>query len=122
MDKVTSNTQTSLHISEEVVATIANEAIKEIAGVAKLANLPVKTTLFSNNPSAARPVCIDLNVDVAQIDIGIVVRQNYRLKDVCERVQSVVKATVQNMTGVAVSKVNVYVAGVELAEEQTPDA
>ena len=116
MEKSPANTQTTLHISEEVVSTVAREAIHEVEGVARLANLPVKASVFMA-PSAARPVRILLNTDVAEVEVGIVVRWNYRLKDVCEQVQAAVKDSVQNMTGVAVAKVNVHVAGVQVKDE-----
>ena len=111
MDKAVSNTQTSLHISEDVLATVADEAIKEIDGVDSLANLPAKVSLFST-PAVPRPVKIVMNSDVAVLDIGINVRLDCRLKDICEQVQAVVKDAVQNMTGVMVAKVNVFVAGI----------
>lgn len=112
VDKMTPHTQSSLHISQEVVSTVAQEAIRELDGVAGLSNLPAKSGLFAS-PASARPVRIALSGDVAQIDIGIVLYGNARLKDVCERVQSVVKDAVQNMTGVTVSKVNVHVVGTQ---------
>lgn len=117
MDQITPNTQTSLHISEEVLSTVVNEAIREIDGVGGLANLPASVTLFAR-PAAVKPVRIRLNADVAEIDVGITLHLNSRVKDVSEEVQSAVKAAIQNMTGVAVSKVNVYVAGVQTKESE----
>lgn len=117
MEPITPSTQSSLHISEEVISTIADETIKEIDGVYGLSNLPVKVGVFTT-PSAVRPVKIIFSGDVAQVDIGIVVNLNYRLKDVCEQVQNAIKDTVQNMTGITVSKVNVYVAGVHLEQAE----
>ena len=51
---------------------------------------------------------------VAQLDIGIVAEFGYRLREVCEQVQNAVKNSIQDMTGTAVSKVNVFVTGVHL--------
>ncbi len=118
MDKITASTQSSLHISEEVLATIANEVIGETDGVFALSNLPVRVTVLTA-PSAAKPVRISINAGVAQIDVGIVVNLNYRLKEVCEQVQASIKDAVQNMTGIAVSKVNVFVTGVHVPSDST---
>lgn len=117
MEPTTPSTQSSLHISEEVIATIADEAIRELDGVYSLSNLPMKVGFFTT-PAAAKPVKITYSGDVAQIDIGIVVNLNDRLKDICERVQAAIKDSVQNMTGITVSKVNVFVSGVHIEQEQ----
>ena len=110
MEKI-NNTQSSLHISEGVVETIIREAVKEINGVVALANLPARFSVFSTQPAQA--VNVSINADVAELDVGIVVNLDCRVKEVCENVQQAVKDAVQNMTGITVAKVNVRVAGVE---------
>lgn len=117
MDMNKSKTQSSLNISEEVVATIAQNVIKEINGVHSLSTLPIKYSVLTT-PSVAKPVRINLISDTAQIDLAIIVDMNHKIKDVCEQVQATVKDEVQNMTGIAVSKVNVYVTGVHVVNEQ----
>lgn len=59
--------------------------------------------LYQNHP----------NVDIAQINICVNLIYGYKIKDVAQQIQENVKATVQNMTGITVSKVNVFIAGVE---------
>ena len=49
---------------------------------------------------------------VAEIDVNIVVKYGCKVTTVCKNVQEAVKANVQNMTDVAVSKVNIVVAGI----------
>ncbi|WMJ23028.1 Asp23/Gls24 family envelope stress response protein [Paludicola sp. MB14-C6] len=117
MDTNKSKTQSSLNISEEVVSIIAQNVIKEIDGVHSLSILPSKYSVLTT-PSVAKSVKINLASDTAQIDIAIVVDMNHKIKDVCEQVQVTVKDQVQNMTGIAVSKVNVYVTGVHVVNEQ----
>lgn len=102
--------QSSLHISEDVIATIADETVKELEGIHSLAILPARVGKLA--AAVGRPVRITYSGDVAQIDIGVVLDLEHRLKDVCEQLQDSIKDAVQNMTGVTVSKVNVYVTGV----------
>lgn len=113
MDKVTPVTQSTLHISEAVVSTIVDGALKELDGVYGLANLPVKMKILAT-PATARPVRIYITADTAQIDVGVILHWNCRLKDVCEQIQAATKDAVQNMTGITVSKVNVFVLGVHV--------
>lgn len=112
MDTIKSKTQSSLNISEAVISTIAKNAIKEVDGVFSLSILPAKYSVFSSGVD--KSIKIELSAETAQLDIAIVVDMNYKIKDVCERVQTKLKDAIQNMTGIAVSKVNVFVTGVHV--------
>lgn len=111
MDTNKTKTQSSLNISEEVISTIAKNAIKEIEGVYSLSTIPAKFSVLKTT-GVAKTIKIELSSETAQIDIAIVVDMNHKIKDVCERVQTTLKDAIQNMTGIAVSKVNVFVTGV----------
>ena len=50
---------------------------------------------------------------VADITVHVVVKYGVKLPALCKEVQKAVKANVQNMTDITVSKVNVVVTGVE---------
>lgn len=121
MDKVQSKTNVgSLRISQEVIATITATAIKEIDGVHSLALFTsnIRGWLFKKQTS--KSIAIDMNDDVATIDIHINIKPSTKVAVVAEQVQQSVKEAVQNMTGIAVSKVNVYISNViydEIASE-----
>lgn len=55
--------------------------------------------------------------EAVQIDLGVTLKLSVKLREVCEQIQQAVKDAVQAMAGVAVSKVNIYVAGVAAREE-----
>ena len=76
----------SLQISTEVIAKIAKLAAMEVDGVQ--------------------------DVSVAQITVNLLVAYGSRIPSMCAKVQENVKSTVQNMTGITVSRVNVVVRGV----------
>lgn len=121
MDKVQSKINVgSLRISQEVIATITATAIKEIDGVHSLALFTsnIRGWLFKKQTS--KSIAIDMNDDVATIDIHINIKPSTKVAVVAEQVQQSVKEAVQNMTGIAVSKVNVYISNViydEIASE-----
>ena len=102
----------SLQISEDVILTITKQVVLDVEGVHSLASGRFSLKDFVVRSETANPIRIVLNVDVAQINICINLVYGYKIKDVAEQIQSNVKATVQNMTGITVSKVNVYIAGV----------
>lgn len=117
MDTNKTKTQNSLNISDEVLSTIAQNAIKEIAGVFSLAMIPVKYSVLTT-PVNGKSIKIEFNSGTAQIDIAIVVNMDYKIKDVCEQVQTNIKDAVQNMAGITVSKVNVFVTGVHIESQE----
>ncbi len=60
-----------------------------------------------------KPVEVNMCDGVAELDVNIVVKYGTKVPVVCKNVQEAVKSSVQNMTEVAVSKVNVIVAGIQ---------
>lgn len=118
MDTQNTQTQSSLNISEEVVAAIVQNATREIDGVFSLSPLNSKSGIFGS-ASKGKSIKISLSAEAAQIDLAIVIKLNYKIKDVCETVQTTIKEAVQSMTGIAVSKVNVFVAGIHITGDES---
>ena len=108
MTKTTSQAQSSLHISQSVVETIVTETIREIDGVYVLSALRER---------GAEMVRTAFTGEAVQIDLGVTLKLSVKLREVCEQIQQAVKDAVQAMAGIAVSKVNIYVAGVAAREE-----
>ena len=114
--KLPNPTKGSLKISEDVVATIAGLATKEVEGVASLANAPVAIKGLLHKKMGTKSIQIDLVDDVATIYIYVNLRYGARIPEVSEKIQTNVKSSVQSMTGVTVSKVNVFVQGIDFSE------
>ena len=93
----------SLQISNEVVAKIAKLAALEIDGVAGLLS----------KASLQKPVTVDLSDGVAVVQVHVIAKYGSKIMPVCAKVQENVKQTIQNMTGITVSRVDVIVAGLE---------
>ena len=55
---------------------------------------------------------VQMEDGVAQITVNLLVAYGSRIPSMCAKVQENVKSTVQNMTGITVSRVNVVVRGV----------
>lgn len=104
-----------LNISDAVIEKIAQLVVSEVDGVYSMAQSPFQVRDFLFSSGKKRPIRLTLNGGVAAIDVYVVLKTGYRIKDVAENIQEYVKDAVQNMASVAVSKVNVYVRGVETA-------
>lgn len=111
----------SLKISREVLATVAGEAAREVAGVHALAGAGVDLRGIVHG-QLPRAVTIAINDDIAVIDVRLILESSARIPVVAQHVQSAVKEAVQNMTGVTVSKVNIIAAGVYYEPVQEEEA
>lgn len=111
MDIHSNNTKTSLNISEDVIKTIIGEAINELDEAVSLANLPAKTGVFSS-AGGTKPISLTIVGDFVKIDVGLNVNVECKVKDMAQTVQALIKDRVQDMTGITVSKVNIFIVGV----------
>ena len=109
----------SLRISRDVIATITSAATREIEGVADLAPFTTNIKGWLMKKQTAKPIVIDLSDDVASIDIHVILKSGTKIQAVSQKIQVAVKEAVQNMTGIAVSKVNINVAGIDFGSSVT---
>ncbi|MDD4851404.1 MAG: Asp23/Gls24 family envelope stress response protein [Gemmiger sp.] len=108
----------SLQISTEVVAKIAKLAALEIEGVADVSTGPSQSVRgLLGKTSLQKPVTVDMQEGVAVVTIDVIAVYGCKIMAVSEKVQENVKQTIQNMTGITVSRVNVVVVGLT---EPTP--
>ncbi len=106
------STNGSLQISTDVIAKIATMATVEIEGAKDIkADIQGVRGLFKNivSKKAVEVILLD---GVAQITINLVAEYGFKIQPLCTKIQENVKAAVQNMTGITVSRVNVVVVGV----------
>lgn len=102
----------SLQISTSVVAKIARLAALEIEGVADVSTGSSQSVRgLLGKTSLQKAVVVDMQDGVAEITIDVIALYGSKIMGVCEKVQENVKQTIQNMTGITVSRVNVVVSG-----------
>lgn len=106
-----------LVISDEVIASIALAAIKDVPGVGKPVPRPADMTsvagLFEKTQKTVEVSKAD---NVYSITLHITVNEDAKIPVVAAEVQKAVKNAVQEMTSMVVSKVNVVIAGVEISD------
>ena len=103
----------SLSISTNVVEKIAKLSALEIEGVAEISTGTTGVKGMFAKTNLPKAVDVAITDGVAEIDIHLVMKYGYKVPYVCKNVQEAVKTNVQNMTEVAVSKVNIIVTGVQ---------
>jgi len=120
MDNISVNNEMNgeIKISDEVIATIASIATKEIEGVSGL-SLSLTDEIASKfvKKNAGKAIKINSNEGNITIEINVIVKYGVRIPDVSWEVQENVKKSVETMTGLTVEKVNIVVAGVNFDSE-----
>ena len=99
-------------ISNDVIATIAGLAALEVEGVETITTFTDKL-LKNNNGVKIQIEEEDVNLDImVMIDFGI------SIPDIALKIQENVKNTVETMTGLKVSQVNIHVQGISFKKEK----
>ena len=116
-ENVTRETVGNLKISEDVLATIAQFAAQEVEGVAAVTTENKNFSGLLAKAAKQHPVHIELNGDIATVNICLDLYQGVSIPDVSLAVQNSVKSAIQSMTGITVSKVNIVVQGIAFESE-----
>ncbi len=108
-----------IKISNDAVATYAGIAVSEVKGVyGKGGTFSGITEALSGKKNITKGIKVEVDEKTAKIDVNIVVIYGARIPDVAFEIQSRVKKTVENMTGLMVSEVNVNVLGVHPIDKE----
>lgn len=103
-------------ISEQVIASIAAAAALETPGVAAMAQSPSE---FRDIIKASRGKSVHVvnNEHETVLDVYVMLQIDAAIQQVAADVQQAVKSAVQAMTSKPVTRVNVHVMGIQMAEE-----
>ena len=112
------NNKTELSVNTEVIEKMAEIAAKEVDGVAGLSKKTIDLKGIVKSKNAFKGVKVENINGAVEISVFICVKQNARVKEVPEKVQSNIKEKIQSMTGNAVTQVNVNVADIEFDGEE----
>lgn len=112
--EITVSEQKNIQIADEVIAVIAGMAVAEVKGVAEMAGgfAGGFSEVFSGKKNMAKGIKVNLEDSKVTIDVNIIVEYGARIPDVAFEIQKRVKKSVENMTGLVVTEVNVNVQGV----------
>ena len=103
-----------LGINTDVVEKIVEVATLEIDGVAGIANKSFDLTGAINTGKVLKGVSVVSKNGGVDINVYITVKEGVKVKSVAEAVQANVKEHVQDMTGNAFTRVNVFIADMVL--------
>ena len=123
------NSDGKISVAENVVTKIAGLATREVAGVhamgsgASRALGALKERIpGSSGPSATQGVAAEVGETQVALDLDVVIEYGVSIADLGRSIQRNVKNSVERMTGLEVTEVNVNVGDVFLGDPSEQDA
>ncbi len=108
-----------IKISEDVVAILADKAVREVEGIAGMSgSLADSFAVVIGRKVSTKGIAVDIKDNDVVINLHTVVKYGVRIPEVAWKAQEAVKTSVENMTGLNVLKVNISVEGVEFDKEE----
>lgn len=115
--------QSSVKISDDVVAIIAGVAATEVEGVAGMSGgITGGITDMLGMKNLSKGVKVEILDSEVTIDLNIIVEFGTKISALGKNVQENVKNTIETMTGLRVVAVNVNIQGVSIPKESKSEA
>lgn len=109
----------TVQIADDVVAVIVGLAATEVDGVSaiggNITNELMSKVGIKNLSKGVKIAITDKNVAV---DISLTLEYGFNIPSTCAKVQDKIKSTVENMTGLDVTDVNVRITGVDMKKDK----
>lgn len=108
----------NIHISEEVLAAIAASSALEVEGVSGLAgNLGSDISELLGKKNLAKGVRIQVEDEAVTVELSILMSYGGTIPAVGKAVQEAVRNSIESMTGLSVTAVNVNVGGIQFPQK-----
>ncbi|MDA8352664.1 MAG: Asp23/Gls24 family envelope stress response protein [Firmicutes bacterium] len=110
-----------IEVSNEVIATVAGVAAMDcygLVGMASRKQLKDGIAELLGRENWSRGIEVRSDEDGMEIDMHIIVGYGTKISEVAHNVQSKVKYTLDQMVGLNISRVNIFVQGVRLVSEE----
>lgn len=109
----------TVKIADDVVAMIAGLAASDVKGVAAMAgNIGNELKSRMGMKNLTRGVRVEVNGKRVKAELALIVEYGYNIPAISQRVQDKVKSTIETMTGLEVSDVDIRIAGVCMQKEK----
>ncbi len=105
----------AVKIADDVVARIAALAALEIEGISAIAgNYTTENLERVGRKNLGKGAKVTVTSGEVRVDLSLVMGYGYNIPTTCSKVQSRVRTSVENMTGLKVTDVNIHVAGISM--------
>ncbi len=111
-----------VQIADDVIAVIAEIAALEVEGVKSIGYTKPDLMHTLTGKKAAKGIRVDIGDMEGEVSVFItgVVSYGAKIKNVCLDVQEKVKTSIETMTGLRVTSVDVHIVGVAFENDEIP--
>ena len=107
-----------VQIAEEVIASIAGMAIKDMKGLVKLAGgFTEEISEAFGKKNVGKGIRVDIVEKEVKLEVNIVVEYGIKIPEIAQKIQEKIKVDVENMSGYKVNKIVVKVQGIDKKED-----
>ena len=104
-----------VQIADDVVAMIASLATTEVEGVCAMSgNITNELMSRVGMKKLTKGAKVEVFNDSVVVFLAVTVEYGYNIPATCQKVQTKVKAAIENMTGLTCTDVNIRIAGVKV--------
>lgn len=108
-----------IQIADDVVAMIASLAATEVEGVSSMTgNITNELMSKVGMKSLTKGARVDVLEGNVSVELAIIMEYGYNMPVTCQKVQTKVKAAIENMTGLNCTDVNIRIAGVNMKKDK----
>lgn len=115
------NRDGEVRIANDVISVIAGMALCDIPGIFIDNRLPEAFIDRSNAKNITKAIRIDVQDGAVAVSIVVSIEYGKNISELCVEVQDKIRAAVQTMTGLTVSRIDVTVADLVFKKEQKGD-
>lgn len=109
----------TVKIADDVVAAIAGIAATEVEGVASMAgNISNELMSKVGMKNLTKGVKVEVFQGEVKVELALLMEYGYHIPSASQKVQEKVKNTIENMTGLEVTDVNIRIAGINMQKDR----
>lgn len=102
-------------IADDVIAIIAGIAATEVEGVSAMTgNITNELMSKVGMKKLTRGVRVEVVDNSVKVALAVMMDYGYNIPATCRKVQEKVKTSIENMTGLSVTDVNIRIAGIDM--------
>lgn len=108
-----------IRIAPLVIEILAKLSTLEIDGVVDLSGgfTGEIREFLGRNKNVAKGIKVELGEKDVTIDVSVIIKYGFTILDVAERIQENIKDTIESITGLHVTEVNVHINGIQFEED-----
>lgn len=108
----------SIKIADDVIKCIAALAATDIDGVSGMAGNATNELIAKlGGKTLEKGVKMNVSGDDVKLVLSVIISYGHNIPDVSRKIQDKVRNTIENMTGLTVSEIDVNIAGIDTSAE-----